>query len=543
MKVHQAIARSLADLGVEQLFGLIGDANLYLVDSYMRDCSGRYTAAVHEAGAVLMALGWARVSDRTGVATVTHGPALTNTLTALVEGVKTATPLVLLAGDTPVIDREHAQKVDQRALVEAIGAGFEPLRAPETLAEDLARAFYRARTEHRPVVFNMPIEFQWLDVDYEKPVLRFAETRSAIAASDDMDRAVGMLASAHRPVVVAGRGARAAEAEAAILRLARRIEAPVATSLRGKGLFADDPFNLGICGTVSHPVALEALGASDCLVVFGASLNKYTAGLGGLTRGKRIIQVNPDASQIGCFTPVDVGLVGDPGLTADAMVRWLDEAEIPGSGARSEDLQAQLQAFRQGASDRLIRPTPAGTVDLFELMLTLEQALDPDRVYVTDTGRFLYGAWPAISVRNPRDYVDTIGFAAIGLGLGTAIGAAKAAGGRPTLLVTGDGGLMLGGLSELATAVHEQLDLVIVVCNDGSYGAEYVQFAARDMDPAISFNPWPDFAPVAEALGLRALTVTSGEELKAAMATMAGRDRKRPLLIDVKLDAAAMPRP
>ncbi|MCK9516882.1 MAG: thiamine pyrophosphate-binding protein [Ottowia sp.] len=543
MKVHQAIARSLADLGVQQLFGLIGDANLYLVDSYMRDCDGHYTAAVHEAGAVLMALGWARVSDQIGVATVTHGPALTNTLTALVEGVKTATPIVLLAGDTPAADREHAQKVDQRALVEATGAGFEPLRRPETLAEDLARAFYRARTEHRPVVFNMPIEFQWLDVDYEKPLLRFAETRGVIAASDDMDHAIGMLASARRPVVVAGRGARAPEAEAAILRFARRIEAPVATSLRGKGLFVDDPFNLGICGTISHSVASETLGASDCLVVFGASLNQYTAGLGGLTRDKRIIQVNPDASQIGRFTPVDVGLVGDPGLTADAMVKWLDEADIPGSGARSDALRAQLAELHRQAPAKLVRPTPTGTVDLFELMLTLEQGFDKDRVCVTDTGRFLYGAWPIISVQNPRDYVDTIGFAAIGLGVGAAIGAAKASGGRPTLLVTGDGGLMLSGMGELATAVHEQLDLVVVVCNDRSYGAEYVQFAARDMDPAISFNQWPDFAPVAEALGLKALTVTSSEELKSAMAAIAARDRKQPMLIDVKLDAASMRRP
>lgn len=543
MKVYEAIARSLADLGVKQLFGLIGDANLYMVDSYMRDCHGLYTGMVHEAGAVLAALGWARVSDEVGVATVTHGPALTNALTALVEGVKTATPVVLLAGDTPVQDREHAQKVDQRALVLATGAGFEPLRAPETLAEDLARAFYRARAEHRPVVFNMPIEFQWEEVEYDKPVLRYPQTRSAIASSDDMDHAIGMLASARRPVVIAGRGARAAEAEAAILRFAKRVGAPVATSLRGKGLFADDPFNLGVCGTISHAVALETIGEADCLVVFGASLNKYTAGLGGLTRGKRIIQVNPDAGQIGRFTPVSVGLVGDPGLTADAMVRWLDEADIAASGARSDALLDKLAELRRQAPAQLIRPTAEGTVDLFELTLTLEQAFDRDRVLVTDTGRFLLGAWPIISVRNPRDYVDTIGFAAIGLGVGTAVGAAKAAGGRPTLLVTGDGGLMLGGLSELATAAREQLDLVIVVCNDGSYGAEYVQFAAKDMDPAISFNHWPGFADAARGLGLEALTVTSSEELKAAMAAVAQRDRKRPMLLDVKLDATAMRRP
>lgn len=542
MKVYEAIARALTDIGVKQLFGLIGDGNLFMVDSWLRDCQGQYIGAVHEAGAVLMALGYARVSEEIGVATVTHGPALTNTLTALVEGVKTATPMVLLAGDTPVDDREHAQKIDQRAFIEATGAGFELLRAPKTLTEDLVRTFYRARLERRPVVFNMPIEFQWLDVDYVKPVLRFPEARSVIASSGDMDNAIGIIASAHKPVVIGGRDARDEQAQAAILRLAERIGAPVATSVRGKGLFASDPFNLGLCGTVSNPVALEAIGGADCLIVFGASLNKFTAGLGGLTKAKRIIQVNPQASQIGRYTPVDAGLVGDPALTADAMVKWLDEAEIPSSGYRSDDLRQKIAALRS-APKRLKRASAAGTVDLFELLSTLDQAFPKDRVYVTDTGRFLFGAWPLVQVQNPRDYVDTIGFASIGLGVGAAIGAAAAARDRPTLLVAGDGGFMLGGVSELATIAREQLDITIVVCNDSSYGAEYIQYAGRNMDAATSMHRWPEFAPIAAAFGFDSHTVRSSAELQAALAAWAQRDGKRPFFIDAKLDAAALPHP
>lgn len=542
MKVYEAIARALADLGVQQLYGLIGDGNLFMVDSYLRDCDGRYTGAVHEAGAVLMALGHARVSGQIGVATVTHGPALTNTVTALVEGVKTGTPMVLLAGDTPVDDRQHAQKINQQALIDATGAGFELLRSAKTVGEDLARAFFRARTERRPIVLNMPIELQWQEAQYTPARLYFPEVRSSIAASTDMDNAIGIIASSHKPVVIGGYDAHPAQAQAAILRLAERIGAPVATSVRGKGLFRDDPFNLGICGTISNPVALEAIGASDCLIVFGASLNQYTAGLGGLTRGKRIIQVNPVASQIGGYAPVDAALIGDPELTADAMLKWLDEAEIPSSGYRSDDLLQKLQQLRS-TPPRLKRASAPGTVDLMELLHTLDQSFPQDRVLVTDTGRFLFGAWPLLRVPNPRDYVDTIGFASIGLGLGTAIGAAKAAQGRPTLLVAGDGGFMLGGVSELATAVREQLDLTIMVCNDSDYGAEHIQFAARGMDPSISHNPWPDFAPIASAFGCESLTVRSSEELQAAMAALARRDTKRPFFIDAKLDAAALPRP
>lgn len=541
MKVYEAIARGLHDLGCTEMFGVIGDGCVYVIDSYRRDCGGHYVAATHEGGAVLMAQGWARVSGKVGVAAVTHGPGLTNTVTALVEGAKAGTPMVLLAGDTPAIDREHAQNVDQPALVAATGAGFEPLRDPKTVAEDLTRAFYRAHCEHRPIVFNMPVEFQWEDVvEYTKLHLRFPETRSAIPSSDDMDDAVGMIASAHRPVVIAGRGVGEPGAEAAVLRFARRIEAPVATSVRGKGLFADDAFNLGLSGTVSDEVALDVIGRSDCLIVFGASLNKYTAGHRGLTRDKRIIQVNPLASQIGRCTPVTVGLVGDPGLTADAMVKWLDTAEIPGSGARSEDLRERLQSAHEQARNRLVRATPAGTVGLYELAFALERAFPPDRVFLTGSGRFMFGFWSVVSVPSPRAFVDCNGFSSIGLGVATAIGAARAAGERPTLLVTGDGGFMLSGVSELSTAVSEQLDLVIVVANDSSYGAEHIALTMKDMNPELSLREAQDFASIAQAFGCVGLTVTSRVELQNAMAQVEKRDRKRPMLIDVKMDAKSI---
>lgn len=540
MKVYEAIARGLSDLGCSELFGVLGDGCVYIIDSFRRDCNGRYVAAVHEGSAVLMAQGWARVAGKVGVAAVTHGPGLTNTVTALVEGVKAGTPMVLLVGDTPATDREHAQNINQSALVAATGAGFEQLRSPETVAEDLARVFYRAHVEHRPIVLNMPVEFQWQEIEYQKPYLRLPETRSAIASSTDMDDAIGIIASSHLPVVIAGRGAADPEAEAAVLRFARRIEAPVATSLRGKGLFADDPFLLGISGTASNEVALDVIGRSDCLIVFGASLNKYTSAERGLTRGKRIIQINPLASQLGHCTPVTVGLVGDPGLTADAMVRWLDEAEIPGSGARNDDLLETLKTYHEQAQKKLVHPTPTGTVDLYELGFALEQALPKDRVFITGSGRFMFAFWNTISVPNPRAYVDGNGFSSIGIGEATAMGAAIAAKDRPTLLVTGDGGFMLSGLSELATAVAEQLDLVIVVANDGSYGAEHIALTMHNMDPEISLLPSRDFARIAEAFGCKGLTVSNSAELQAAMAAIATRDRKRPLVIDVKIDPASV---
>ncbi len=539
IKFHAAIARTLGDLGIDTMFGLIGDANLYMVDSYMREGRGKFVSLAHEASAVLAALGFAQVSGRTGVATVTHGPALTNAMTALVEGVKVGIPLVLLVGDTPMEDREHLQNIDQRELISATGAGFEQLRTPGTIAEDMARAFRRADLERRPVVVNVPVEFQWHDVEYRKPLVFLPDNRAVVPSGADLDNAIGIIAAARRPLVLAGRGAIDAAARAALVRLADRIEAPLATTLRASGLFAGESFSLGVCGTLANDVAVEAISQADCIIAFGASLNRFTTAMSSLTRGKRIVQVNRERAEIGRkFTP-DAGLVGDPALTADLIVRWLDEAEIPPSGFRDEALRQRIAA--QSLPRKLAGIPRPGTVDFRQALLRLDAAVPADRVFVTDGGRFVYESWYVMQVRHPRSFVYTAGFGAIGLGLGEAIGAAEAANGRTTLLLSGDGGFMLGGLTEFNSAVRASQDLIVVICNDGGYGAEYIQFRNKNMDPALSLFAWPDLAPVADALGGQGITVRSEADLDAAAHAIGTRDRTRPMLIDLRLDPELIP--
>lgn len=539
VKVHLAIAKSLRDVGADTMFGLIGDANLYMVDAFVRDTGGRYVGAANEAGAVLMALGYAQVSGKIGVATVTHGPGLTNTITSLIEGVKSSVPMVLMVGDTPLDDRDHLQKAAQREFIMSAGAGFEQLRSPETLAVDIARAFRRAALERRPIALNMPVDFQWRDVEYQKPALYLADDRGYVASGAELDNAIGIMAAAKRPIVLGGRGAFEHGAEAAIIRLADRIEAPLATTLLGKGLFADHAHNVGIFGTLSNAVAVETIGQSDCVIAFGASLTRYTTDGGKLLEGKRVIHVNPERDHVGRFIVPDAALVGDLELTADAMVRWLDEAEVPASGARDGGLKDKVAAHRPPA--RVSRKNRTGTVDIRHALQRVDAAVAADRIFVTDAGRFVFETWPTFKVGRPRSFVFTVGYGSIGMGLGEAIGASIAAPDRPILLVAGDGGFMLGCLAEFVTAVRYKCDITVLVLNDGSYGAEHIQFRRKDMDPSLSVLDWPDLAPVAEALGGVGVTVRSDDDLESAARAIGTRDRSRPLLIDVKLDPDFIP--
>lgn len=532
--VHQSIARALIDHGVDTLFGLMGDANLFMIDHYVRGCGGRFVPAAHEGSSVLMALAYAHVAGRVGVATVTHGPALTNCVTALTEGARGNIPMVLLAGDTPVANPRHVQSIDQREVVKATGAGFEQMRAPDTAVRDIARAFYRARTERRPIVLNMPVDFMWSECPYEKVIFEVFDTPGFVPEGDALDQAIGMIASAKRPLILAGGGA--VHARESLIKLADRLEAPVATTLKAKGLFRGYPFDIDIFGTLSTPAAYDLMAKADCVICFGASLHDFTTDKGALMKGKRVIQIDADPRAIGRSVHPDAALVADARLTADNFVHWLDEAEIEPSGFTRELDIAALRAHPPGRRDKATE----GHVSYVWALEELNRALPENRLLITDGGRFMTEVWCRVSVSDPQSFVVTANFGSIGLGLQEAIGAGIAAPERPVVLFTGDGGFMMGGLNEFNTAVRLGLDLIVIVCNDAAYGAEHIQFRDREMDPGLTQFDWPCFADVATALGGQGVSVRSADDLEAAIKAL--ESRKGPILLELSLDPNDVPR-
>jgi thiamine pyrophosphate-dependent acetolactate synthase large subunit-like protein len=464
-------------------------------------------------------------------------------MTALVEGVRTRSPLLLVAGDTDPADPHHLQNIDQRALVEATGAGFEPIRSGETIAADVATAVARAQREARPIVLDVPVQFEWLDVDYVPAPSGRSSThpsaqpeREALPSPDDdaLDRAVGVIASSTRPIVLAGRGAVLSGARDALIRLADRLGAPLATTLQAQGWFRGYPFDVGIFGTLSTPLGAEVIASADCVIAFGASLNYFTTDHGQLLAGKRIVQCDVNPLHVGEIERIDAGLVGDAGEVADTIVRWLDRAEHKPSGFRSPELEQRLRdqpSFPPsggGAGE-----TAPGTVDPRLFTARLDEILPRERTIAVDAGRYMLDGL-RVSVPEPTALVTTHAFGSIGLGLAAAVGASVARPDRPTVLLAGDGGFMMSGFSELNTAVHLGSDLIVVVYDDGSYGAEHIQFHNKGMDPGMSLHSWPDFATVAEAMGCRGVTIRSLDDLAHLERAIAERDR--PVLVDVKLD-------
>ncbi|MGB3683035.1 MAG: thiamine pyrophosphate-binding protein, partial [Rubrobacteraceae bacterium] len=500
MKVAEAIAKALAGRGVETFFGLVGSGNFAVVNA-LRDAGAEFYSSRHECSAVSMADGYARASGKVGVASVHQGPGFTNTLTGLTEAAKSRTPLVLLAADTPPGTLWSNFKVDQASFAATAGAIPENIRSPETAAEDTIRALRRARTERRPVVLSIPIDLVDLDAP-EDPTLPTGppNLEPPRPSKRSVAEVADLLAAGERPVILAGRGAALAGGREALEDLGGRIGALLATSAVGNGLFAGNPYDLGIAGGFSSPFAVEMMQRADVVLAFGASLNRWTTRHGNLfPQGARVAQVDLDEEVIGALYSVDVGIVGDAAATAWDISSELERRGVDKRGFRSERLAREL-------SERRWRDEPyedEGTdehIDPRTLSIALDDLLPEERTVATDSGHFM--GYPAMYLPAPdeRGFVFTQAFQSVGLGLASGIGAAVARPDRLTVIATGDGGALMA-LGEIETAARHKLPLVIVVYNDAAYGAEVHHFGPMDRAVDLAQFPDTDFAAIARAAG------------------------------------------
>lgn len=533
MKVSEAIGKTLAERGVEVFFGLVGSGNFAVVNA-LREAGAEFYSSRHECAAVMMADGYARVSGKVGVCSVHQGPGFTNTLTGLVEAAKSRTPLVLLAADTPAATLWSNFKIDQAAFATTSGAIAERVHSPETAAADTARALHRAQVERRPVVLNIPIDLVEMDAPDdapavpEKPILEPPRPSERTVAE-----VADLLEACERPVIVAGRGAALSDSREALEDLGGRIGALMATSAVGNGLFAGNPYDVGIAGGFSSPLAAELLAQADTVLAFGASLNRWTTRYGRLfSPSARVVQVDLDEEVIGALYPIDVGVVGDTNATARTIVEELDLRSVSKRGFRDEEVVRRISA-RRWRDEPYEDEGTEEYIDPRTLSIALDDLLPQERTLATDSGHFM--GYPAmyLPVPDERGFVFSQAFQSVGLGLGTAIGAAIARQDRLTVGALGDGGALMA-LGELETAARYRLPMVVVIYNDAAYGAEVHHFGPMDRPVDLTQFPETDFAALARAAGAEGITVRKPEDL-APLKEWLGR-RDMPFVIDAKVN-------
>ena len=532
--VADVVGHTIAATGLTDAFGVLGSGNLVVTNALCAQ-GARFHHARHEGGAICMADGYARVSGRVGVCSVHQGPGLTNTMTGLTEAAKSRTPLLVLAGESPAADINSNFRIDQAGLVESVGAAADRVHSAATAADDAQRAYQRAVIERRPIVLMLPIDIQPqapAGVSPTHPPLPSFPTPDpsvqAIAAVADL------LAAAQRPLIVAGRGAVLADARDELEALGARIGALLVTSAPANGLFAGLPYSLGISGGFASPHAAQLIPQADVLLVAGASLNHWTTRHGQLIGpGARVAQIDLEPRAFGRHRPADVAVLGDAAAGARRLHDELERRGHRATGWRTDGVAAEIAANRW-------RDDPfqdAGTeewIDPRTLSIALEARLPAEKAVAVDSGHFLGYPSMFLSVPDARAWVFPNGFQAVGLGLGTAIGAAIARPDRPTVAAVGDGGAFMA-LAEIETAARLGLKLLVLIYDDRAYGAEVHHFAPMGHDVSRVQFPDADLAAIAAGAGARSATIRRADQLSIVDEWLAEPD-PRPLVLDAKVN-------
>lgn len=504
MNGAQALAAAVANDVGDTVFGLLGDGNLTFVDELVVTHGVQFIATRHEHAAVAAALGWAHASGGIGIATTTHGPGLVQTASALITAVKSAAPVLLITGATHPAARLHAQRTDQRAFAVACGAAHVQVASESTILQDLDVA--RRTLKGGPVVFEVGLDVLNAEVPTSTTLPRLALPPPVPCPSLDpaaVAAAVQLLSAGRRPLVLLGRGAVGAldTAEG----LADQIGALVGTTLLGQGLLSDHPSQLGVIGGFSSVPTRKRLLAVDVVLAVGASLTRYTTDSGRLFAGVPIIQIDCDPQAIGDPVGVEVGIVADAETALRAIAARLPVHLDPAPGSR------ELPDPTLPPEPRRVRADPDGD-DPRDVLDAIDSVVPEERGVVVGVGH--YSGWASLHLHTtkPSDKLLPWHFGAVGIALGAAMGMAAAAPHRPTVCVEGDGGIMMT-LPELDTIARFDLPILVVVLDDGGFGAEAHLLARAGRVPDQAWIQTPDLVATAQGLGLRAATAR-GDQLR-----------------------------
>jgi acetolactate synthase-1/2/3 large subunit len=529
MLVSEAVGAALAELGVDTVFGVVGSGN-FLVTNALVTRGARFVAARHEGGAACMADGWARQTGRPGIVTVHQGPGLTNAITGITEAAKSRTPMLVLAADVAAAAVRSNFRIDVASIAAAIGATPARLHSAGFAVDDTVRAYRTAVAERRTVVLALPLDIQ--AGECKLPVISPAGAPSpAEPAADAVAALAEALARARRPVFIAGRGARVAGARPDLERLAGACGALLATSAAAKGLFRGSPWDLDVSGGFASPLAAELIRGADLVVGWGCALNMWTMRHGNLIGpGTTVAQVDDDPDAIGAHRHVDLGVVGDVGVTARLAA---DGLHGEAAGYRSAELRDRIAREIRWRDVPYSDDGDDHRIDPRTLTIALDDMLPAERTVAIDSGNFMGYPSMYLSVPDADGFCFTQAYQSIGLGLASAIGSAIARPDRLTVAALGDGGALMG-VSEFETVVRLGLPMIILVYDDEAYGAEVHHFGP-DGHPVdtVRFPP-AKIAKIGRGFGCQGVTVRRPRDLRPVREWLDG-PRDRPLVIDAKI--------
>jgi acetolactate synthase-1/2/3 large subunit len=523
----------LVEAGVEVIFGLPGGPIAPLHDALLDRPSVRTITTRHEAGAVFAAAGYAQATGKLAVVVVTSGPGVLNTMTGIASAHCEGLPVLIIAGDVPRpqvgkgavqdgtshgLDIVHMAKPITKFAAEAVDSNT----APGLLRRAIATAM---SGRPGPALVVLP-----MDVAVAKatpPLVEVVMKETYCPSAESFDLTANALADAKRGLILVGSGARWGNGPKLVRELAERLQMPVMTTPKGKGVLPEThPLSLGVFGWGGHASASEYLEAGvDVIFAIGTSLGETSTDSWSkkLAASDHFIQLDIDAMRIGRNYPVSLGLVDSiDHAIPELMKRFIGMPRRIGFkfGVKRANTGDQVLV---GAENK-ISPQRA----LWEI----QKVVPTDTLYTSDIGAHMFFALHHIEARAPRSFMIALGLGSMGSGIGAALGVKVGRPDAPVVAICGDGCFSMA-LTDITTAAQEGVPLIVAVLNDERYGmVEIGNGAVYGRTP--KFSTPMDIRQLAEGAGCRAIVITEPGQIEKLDLMALATDR--PLVLDIRID-------
>ena len=532
-----ALMKALEKEGVKEVFGLPGGANLPMYDELGKS-NIRHILVRHEQSAAHMADGFGRVSRKPGVCFATSGPGATNLLTGIATAQADSAPMVAVTGQVPVamIGKDAFQESDIIGMANpALKYSYQP-RTPEEIPTMVKQGFYIAETGRPgPVLLDIP-----KDVQQNEGNIPFPDEVRVPGyhpwTDPDMQntgRAVELLLSAKKPIILAGGGVIISSAFAELQSIAELLMIPVVTTFKGKGAFPENhPLSLGPIGMHGHAEANKLMTEADCVLAIGTRFSDRSVGtFEEFEKNLKIIHMDVDPAEIGKNQTTSVAVVGDVRTSLRIFGKLLMDKAVRASDDNPwlKHVKETKQYWRENLK---IHPGEMGAA---KILRKLRELLPKESIVTTEVGQHQMWASLFFDAIHPGTFFSSTGLGTMGGGFPAAIGAKTARPDVPVVDIAGDGSFNMTEHS-LATAVLEDLPVIVFLINNYSLGmvAQWQRtFYDRRM-VGVDLKKCPDYVKLAESYGAQGIRAQSMDELEKAIKD--GLNSDVATVIDIPID-------
>jgi len=514
--------------GVDNMFGIVGSAFMDSLDIF--PAAGiRFISVQHEQNAAHMADGFSRVTGRPGVCIAQNGPGITNFVTGVAAAFWAHSPVVCITPETGSLGNGLGgfQEMSQLPTFSEITKYQAHVCSPKRMAELTNRCFHYAMLERGPVQLNIPRDMFYGEVNTKIPAPMAIE-RSA-GGPEALDRAAELLATAKNPVIVSGGGVVMADGVAEVVKLAEALQVPVcSTYLHNDSFPSEHPLWLGPLGYCGSKAAMNTISNADVVLALGTRLGPFGSlpqyGFDYWPKSAKIIQVDINARKIGLTNDIDVGILGDAKLAAEALTTRLSGDVAVNSketaGTRLAGISEAKEEWEAELSKLSITPQGQDMMEPREALRELENAMPEDAMVSTDIGNICSVSNSYLRFKKPGSFFAAMAFGNCGYAFPAAMGAKVGAPERPAVAYIGDGAWGMS-LNEMLTCVRENIPVIAVVFNNGQWGAEKKNQVDFYSDRFVGTNlNNPSFADLSKAMGASGVKVTKASEVGPALKSL-----------------------